>query len=249
MTTNHKKSMLCFGHRGAKGHEPENTLLAIEKGIKLGTHWIEVDVQAVEGQLVIMHDYRLEGTTTGTGYVADRSLNYIRSLDAGKGQRVPLLPEVFEIVNKRAGLNIELKGPDTAQLVVPIIEYYVEDRGWRYDQILVSSFDLRQLHQIRVMQPHIRIGTLVVGIPLNYARFAQELGAHSIHPHIQFVNRAFVLDAHRRGLKVFVFTVNHPEDIDRMASLGVDGVFSDYPERVLLKYNPLSGQALNRLAA
>jgi glycerophosphoryl diester phosphodiesterase len=223
--------MICFGHRGARGHEPENTVLSVEKGIALGAEWIEVDVYAVENELIVIHDDRLERTTNGTGYVLDQSLEYLRSLDAGKGQQIPILSEVFEAVDRRAGVNIELKGPATADPVVSFVEAAL-DMGWSYDQILVSSFNHRELEHARRRDPRLRIGALIVGLPIDDAAFAQRLGAWSVHPSLEFVDARFVDDAHRRGLKVFPFTVNHLEDIARMRSLGIDGVFCDYPERV-----------------
>ncbi len=136
------KKLLCFAHRGASGHEPENTLLAVEKAIVLGADWIEVDVYAVEGELIVIHDERLERTTNGTGCVMDKTLAYLRSLDAGKGQRIPTLREVFDCVDRRVGINVELKGPDTAGLAVSLIDEYVSHKGWNYDTvyfILVQS--------------------------------------------------------------------------------------------------------------
>ena len=83
------KEFVCFAHRGASGHEPENTLAAVEKAIALGADWIEVDVYAVAGELIVIHDERLERTNSGAGYVRDASLAYLRFLDAGKGQSIP----------------------------------------------------------------------------------------------------------------------------------------------------------------
>lgn len=224
--------LLCFGHRGAAGHAPENTLAAVEKAISLGADWVEVDVYAVEGELVVIHDDRLERTTNGAGYVMEQSLEYLRSLDAGNGEKIPFLGEVFEQVNRRAGVNVELKGPETAAPVARLIDHYVKERGWRYQEFLVSSFDHHALRAIKHLQPNIRTGALSLALPLEYARFAEELGAYSVHPGMEFLNRAFVEDAHRRGLKVFVYTVNRQEDLARVAALGVDGVFTDYPELV-----------------
>ena len=122
--------LICFAHRGASGHEPENTLLSIQMALSLGAQWIEIDVHAAEGELVVIHDKRLERTTDGRGYVAEQSLEYLRSLDAGKGERIPLLREVFDLVGRRAGINIELKGHGTATPAVSFIDEYVKPHGW-----------------------------------------------------------------------------------------------------------------------
>lgn len=224
---------ICFAHRGASGHEPENTLLAIEKAMEMGASWIEIDVFAVEDELVVIHDERLEKTTNGTGHVTKRSLAYLRSLDAGKGQKIPLLREVFALANGRVGVNVELKGPETAAPVVKLIDECKGRPGTNGGRILVSSFHHRELAKVRSLNPDIPIGALGFGIPPAHAKFAQDLGAVSVHTGRALVNKAFVEDAHRRGLKVFVYTVNQADDLRRVRAMGVDGVFTNYPERVL----------------
>jgi glycerophosphoryl diester phosphodiesterase len=224
---------ICIAHRGASGHEPENTLLAVEKAAALGAPWIEIDVFAVEGELVVIHDERLEKTTNGTGHVRQRSLAYLRSLDAGKGQQIPMLREVLDLVKGRMGVNVELKGPETAAPVVKLIDEYKGLPGMYGGRILVSSFDHRELSKVRSLNPDIPIGALGFGPPPAHAAFAQDLGAVSVHTGLSRVNQAFVDDAHRRGLKVFVYTVNHPDDLRRVRAMGVDGVFTNYPELVL----------------
>ena len=227
------KKLICFAHRGASGHEPENTLAAVAKAITLGADWIEVDVYAVTGELIVVHDERLERTTNGAGYVRDKSLGYLRSLDAGKGQCIPTLREVIESVDRRAGINIELKGPKTAGLAVSLIEEYVRDRQWNYEQFIVSSFNRRQLRKVKKLNPHIRIGILINRPHRHYAIFARRYRASSVHAQINIASARFIARAHERGLKVFVYTVNNSEDIDRLQALGVDGIFTDFPELVV----------------
>jgi glycerophosphoryl diester phosphodiesterase len=106
------KEFICFAHRGASGHEPENTLAAAVKAVDLGAHWIEVDVYALKTELIVIHDDRIERTTNGAGYVMEKTLDYLQSLDAGKGQRIPTLREVFDAVDRRSGINVELKGSE-----------------------------------------------------------------------------------------------------------------------------------------
>ena len=100
----------------------------------------------------------------------------------------------------------------------------------------MSSFDHRELQAMHRLHPDILLGALICGLPVDDARFAAELGAFSVHPCLDFVDRRFVDDAHARGLQVYVYTVDHPDDLARMQRLGVDGVFSNYPERVLAAY-------------
>ena len=226
------KKLLCFAHRGASGHEPENTLSAIEKAIDLGADWIEVDVYAVERELIVIHDERLDRTTNGTGFVTDNTLEYLRSLDAGKGQRIPTLREVFDCVDRRAGINVELKGPDTAGLTVSLINEYLTTWKWRNDQVIVSSFHRRELGRVKKLDPTVRIGIVIGGFHRPYKKFVTQFTTYSVHPRIDLVNADFVRSAHERGLKVFVYTVNRSEDIARMTAMGVDGIFTDFPELV-----------------
>jgi glycerophosphoryl diester phosphodiesterase len=228
--TTHK--LFCFGHRGACGYAPENTGLSVRKALELGADGVEVDVHFVDGQLMVIHDDTLERTTNGRGRVANQSFAYLRSLDAGLGERIPTLAEIFDAVNRRAVINIELKGPHTAAPVAALIAEYVNRRGWSYDDFLVSSFDGTRIREAKQLCPEIRTGALIGKASRSLAQFAEDLGAWSLHTSKRCVTSKLVADAHRRGLRVFVFTINQPEEIVRMKKLGVDGIFSDFPERV-----------------
>jgi glycerophosphoryl diester phosphodiesterase len=228
------QKLFCFGHRGACGHEPENTVRSVRKALELGADGIEVDVHFVDGQLVVIHDDTLQRTTNGHGRVTEKSFAYLRSLDAGLGERIPTLAEIFDAVNRRAVLNVELKGPHTAAPVAALISEYVKDRGWRFDDFLVSSFDHARIRETKQLCHEIRIGALIEKTPRSLAQFAEALGAWSLHASKRCVTPALLEDAHRRGLKVFVFTINQPREIARMKMLGVDGVFNDFPERVAM---------------
>ncbi len=225
-------NLLCFAHRGASGHEPENTLSAVEKAIVLGTDWIEVDVYAVEGELIVIHDARLERTTNGIGKVMDKTLAYLRSLDSGKGQRIPTLREIFDCVDLRVGINVHLKGHDTAGFAVSLINEYTSKRGWNCDQFILSSSSQRELIRVKKLDPSIKIGIIIGGRQRQYKKFTRRFATYSVHAHIDLVNAEFITDAHQRGLKVFVYTVNHPDDIARLEAMGVDGIFTDFPELV-----------------
>ena len=217
------------------GHEPENTLSAIRKALTLGARYMEVDVHYVDGQLVVFHNNRLERTTNGVGGLNEQSFEYLRSLDAGGGQQIPTLEEVCEVIDSQACLNIELGGPGTAAPVAELISNLIES-GWDKETFLVSSFNHRELLEIKRMDQGIKIGALIRGLLIDDAKFAEDLGAYSVHPSLDCVDQRFVEDAHARGLKVYVYTVNHPDDFAKMHELGVDGVFTDFPERVLETY-------------
>ena len=224
--------MIYFAHRGARGHEPENTLRAFSRALELGARWIELDVYPVENELVVFHDLRLERTTNGTGFVWQQTLEHLRLLDAGKGEVIPLLGEVFDLVGPETGINIELKRFGAAEPVARFLRQRLAHGSPGPERWLVSSFIHSELSAFAQLMPEVRIGALTASLPLDLARFAEELGASSVHPAIDSVNGDFVRDAHRRGLKVFVYTVNHPEELAWMRELGVDGVFTDFPDRI-----------------
>ena len=220
----------CIGHRGAAGHEPENTLRSIRRALELGADGVEIDVRYVDGELIVFHDARLERTTNGRGVVARKSFAELRALDAGEGEQIPTLREVFETVNRRAVINIELKGRRTAGPVEALIGEFVSRHGWEYGDFVVSSFHHGELRAIGNRQ--IRIGLLLTRPSRLYSVSARRVRAWSVHPALRYVTARFVEDAHRRGWRVLVYTVNEPAALERMRALGVDGVFTDFPERV-----------------
>jgi glycerophosphoryl diester phosphodiesterase len=223
--------LLCIGHRGACGHEPENTLRSVRRALELGAHGIEIDVHFVDGELVVIHDAKLERTTNGHGYVARKSFADLRALDAGRGECIPTLREVFETVNRTAFINVELKGKRTAGPVRALIREFVDRHGWRYEDFMVSSFDRGQLRAITDRE--IPIALLLTRPTRLYGMSARGVRASAVNPAARYVTAQFVEDAHRRGLRVFPYTVNAPGEIARLRKLGVDGVFTDFPERVL----------------
>jgi len=229
------KEFLKIGHRGACGYEPENTLRSFQKALDLGVDMIELDVYALKsGELIVIHDDKVNRTTNGNGYVMDKTFEEMRSLDAGQGEKIPTLAEVLDLVDKKVQVNIELKGEGTAESVVEIINKYISEKSWSAIDFFVSSFNHVELKKFKDLNPEIRIGALIVGIPLDYAKFGEELKAYSVNLCQEFINQEFVDDAHRRGMKVFVWTVNDLDDIERIKNLGADGIFINYPDRVLL---------------
>ena len=221
--------LYLIGHRGAAGHEPENTLRSVEAALRLGVDAVEVDVHAVDGRLVVIHDERLERTTNGRGRVDGHTFAALRALDAGGGERIPTLDEVLDAVAGRAELVVELKGAGTAAPVAALLR----SRGAATaDAVVVSSFDHVELARLRDFLPGVRRGALVAGVPLGYASFAAALGAHSVHLSAEFAPPLLIDDAHARGMAVWAYTVNHADEARRLRALGVDGVFSDVPEIV-----------------
>jgi glycerophosphoryl diester phosphodiesterase len=141
-----------------------------------------------------------------------------------------LLREVFDLVSDRAGINIEFKGPENATPASALIAAAITARRMTAEQFIVSSFNHKELLCFKTMHPEIRLGALVSGVPWRNVRFAEKMGAYAVHAGMNIVNRRFVANVHRRGLKLFVYTVNTGEDLKRMQDMGVDGVFTNYPD-------------------
>ncbi|MFH1338651.1 MAG: glycerophosphodiester phosphodiesterase family protein [Candidatus Omnitrophota bacterium] len=225
--------ILRIGHRGAAGYEPENTLLSFNKALELEVDMIELDAQVCKtGEIVVIHDAKIDRTTNGTGFVADKTFRELRSLDAGKGQLIPTLQEVLEAVNRKARVNIEIKGEGAAGAVFDIIRAYVGRKGWSWEDFLVSSFNHYELLEFSRLAPEVRIGAVIACIPVGYAECAAKVNAYSLHPSKEFINQVLIDDAHKRGMKVFAYTPNDSEFIQKIKSLGVDGIFSDFPDRI-----------------
>ena len=225
-------SLLRIGHRGACGYEPENSLGSFKKALALKVDMVELDVQLCRsGELVVIHDSKVDRTTAGTGYVAKKSLEQLKKLDAGKGETIPLLQEVLDLVDNRVVVNVELKGKRTAKLVSAVIKKYIH-KGWGKDNFLLSSFSREELICARENSPDLNIGVNITRVNKDTMAFARALGACSIHPSLKITTKKLVDEIHRQRMKIFVWTVNEKEDIARMKEMNVDGCFSDYPDRL-----------------
>lgn len=231
--------VLAIGHRGAAGHLAENTMPSFEKALALGADGIEFDVALTrDGHAVVLHDDTLDRTTNGTGAIENVLLADVRSLDAGAwkgaaGARVPLLGEVLEAFAPRTTLNLEIKESPRRTLIVDACLGAVRAAG-ALPRVVFSSFDHEALRILRRHERAARIGVLSVTGGLEQAMAcAAELGAENLHPPLGLVNAAMVARAHAAGLAVWTWTVNEPDDIRRALDAGVDGVFSDFPERVV----------------
>jgi glycerophosphoryl diester phosphodiesterase len=221
--------MLIFAHRGASADAPENTLAAIKLALAQNVDGIEIDVHQLDQELVVIHDRWVHRTTNGKGQLSQYSMVQLRTLDAGLGEKVPTLWEVMQLIAGQCMLNIEVKGLKDVALVLALINKAQTELGFKHDQFIVSSFDHHLLAQIKQLQADLKIGALTASKPINYALFASTLGAYSVNTDITFLDQAFVNDAHQRGLKVFAYTVDEPEDLAMLYCWGVDGVFCNGP--------------------
>ena len=224
-----RKKLIVIGHRGAKGHEPENTLLSFEKAIQLGCDYIELDVHLADEELFVIHDSSVDRTTNGSGKISELTREQIKSLDAGNGQEIPALFEVLELIDGRCGVNIELKGSGTAEPVSDLLTS-LSNRSLLSFPVLISSFDFKELD---AASKKFRRGILFDNIPDNWIELAKDYSAWSVNLSFKEVSLDIIQTAHLHGLKVLAYTVNAPGDITTLELLGVDGIFSDFPDRIL----------------
>jgi glycerophosphoryl diester phosphodiesterase len=215
---------LIIGHRGAAG--PENTLPGFQHAVELGVDAVELDVHQCTGQLMVIHDDTLDRTTSGTGPVAGASLEDLQLLDAGNGARIPTLPEVFELLPQTVGVNVELKGKNTANLLAELIPDY-PDRS-----ILISSFDHAALREFQSLRPDDSVAPLFARWRGDAISIATEFGSSYINLSRKLIDSGRIKEILALGLQVLVYTVNDLEEARRLFEIGVTGFFTDRPDLV-----------------
>lgn len=221
---------ITIGHRGAAGYAPENTISSFAAAIGCGVDMVEFDVwKCASGELVVFHDTKVDQLTDGHGVVTAHTLEELKKLTVLGCEKIPTLIEVLDFIDRRVKVYIEIKDVDIASDVLQVIEYYVEYKHWQYDDFLVASFDHTQLQNIKAANRFVPIAALLYGIPVNFSTCACTVDADVVSVSIDFINQQFVNDIHARGMLVYVYTVNDPDDLIRVVSYGVDGIITDYP--------------------
>ena len=224
---------LVIGHRGAMGHETENTLASVQKAMELGVDMIEIDVFNISsGETVVFHDEKVDRLANSTGNIEEYNIVQVRQLTLQGGHKIPMLQDVLKLMNNEVALNIELKGGGTANRVNHIVNYYIEKEGWSLENFVISSFKWDELRAIRDINKDIKIAVLTEKDPLEAIEVAKELNAVAINPHFKALTRENTAKIQSEGFKAYTWTVNEPEDIKRMIEFGVDGIITNYPERV-----------------
>lgn len=239
-----KYPIVVTAHRGFSGEYPENTLAAFRAAIATGADMVELDVHLTrDNELVVIHDDTLERTTDGKGNVADKTLAELKRLDAGfkfnprfAGERIPTLAEVLDVTRGRILVNIELKKgknfPYTMEELADRTLVVVEKAGM-LDQVLFSSFDPAAVDRIRVQNPRLPIAV----ITQKPWATPEEAGGGKRYPAINSsfknLNEKNIRLAHAAGLQVHAWTVNTPADMEKLIALGVDGIITNYPDRLI----------------
>lgn len=222
--------MLIIAHRGASLEAPENTIAAFKRALDTHADGIEIDIMQVEDEIFVFHDRYLRRLAAQPGRFVDLTKAQVAALKVFNQQPIPTLSEVLAVVRGRCMLNIEIKSTVTPYLLLQHIEHAVTEHSFQLTDIIVSSFNHQWLQTLKTHNSSLSLGALTAGTPLRLAAFAEELHAWSVHIDVGFVTQEFVDDAHNRGLKVFVYTVDEPEDIRLMQEYGVDGIFTNHPQ-------------------
>ena len=235
-----------IGHRGACGSAPENTLASITRAAELGTQAVEFDVTITrDGHAVLMHDFNVDRCTDGQGPVVLKSADEISKLDAGgwfapkfKGERIPLLGDALSLVmEKGLALNLEIKPTlgweePTARAVAAALQSV-----WPADaRLLVSSMSTLALDVFHDLMPDVTLGLIVYAVPDLWCERLERHHCQSLHCYHPFVTPALVDAVHSSGHRLHVYTVNEVGQAEALFAMGVDAVFTNYPELLLPKY-------------
>ncbi len=232
--------MKNIAHRGASGYFPENTNISFLKAIEMGATGIETDVHLTkDGELVLIHDEKVDRTTNGTGFVKDLTYKEIRELDAGswydekfKNEKIPHLEELLEIIAKEdIILNIELKNnivqyKNIEEKVINLIYKYKVEK-----KIIISSFNHYAIRKCIEIDKNIDTGLLYVSGIYKPYKYAAIVGANYIHPYFYAImDKDLIKETKNKGIGINAYGVNNQEHMKLLVQYGVSGIITDYPD-------------------
>lgn len=220
-----ENKFFIISHRGASAYLPENTLSSFRKAIEMGADLLELDVRKTkDDRLVVIHDNKIDRTTNGLGPVRDKTLEELREYNAGSGEKIPVLEEVFSLDNGDIGFAIELKEERTEDQVIEMIrEYGITNR------VFLLSFRKKVIKYIKTLAPEIRTA-LISFLPFGVVGKGIECSTDAIGVSKFFINRRLVEEAHNNGLHIFAWTVDDPARCRELKGLGVNGVVTNRPD-------------------
>jgi glycerophosphoryl diester phosphodiesterase len=206
-----------------KGHTAENTLASFKKALELGVDMIELDVHLSRDLIpMVIHDDTVNRTTTAKGLVKDFSAKELQQLG------LPTLENVINLVKNKCEINIEIKIFEATNPVLDLLKNHSFDTT----KAIISSFDWNALQEIRFHDETLKIGVLTetdLNLAISFGKFIK---AYSIHPYFHLLTQENVTKIKEKGFKIYPWTINEPEDITFAKSLHVDGIITDFPERI-----------------
>ncbi len=235
---------VIFAHRGASAFAPENTLSSFKLAVEIGADAIELDAKmSADGHVMVIHDQSVDRTTDGTGKVNQLKLDYLQHLDAGckfdgkfSREPIPTLDQVFVEVGGKIFINVELTNYASAgDELVPKVAELVKKHNLQ-DGVMFSSFNPLNLVKVRRLLPACPAAILCLDGPrgrMTRSFVGRWFSPHIVHPYLEDTSAEYVQDQHRIGRRVHVWTVNRPEDLRKLFSMGVDGVFTDDPQTAM----------------
>jgi len=223
-----------LGHRGAPAYEPENTLASFKKAIELGVDQIELDLRfSKDSKLVVIHDEKLDRTTNGKGLVREFTLAELKKLDAGKGEKIPTIQEVIDLIrDKGIFLQIELKESNMQRHLLDLIQ-----KNNLEERVMVISFLYEELRKIKELNPNIKTGILIGQKLIDPLERLRQVRADAVSMRHTLVNKRLVERLHQNNIELTVWVVNEPRDVRRAIELGVDIIGTDKPDLVISQLN------------
>ena len=223
--------MKIIAHRGASALAPENTLAAFQLALDQGADGIELDVMlSKDGQLIVIHDDTVDRTTNGTGKVAEMDLAALKALDAGHGESLPTLPEVFDRFGGKFLINVELKNYASIFDRLPVVVAEQVKAFGLADSVMMSSFNPFNLPRFHRKLPEVKLGMLT--LPGKARKGLHRLFRFdALHPYYEDVDAELVQFEHAHGREVNVWTVDDPAAIEQLVGLGVDMIITNDPLR------------------
>lgn len=236
--------MKIFAHRGSSGTYPENTISAFTDAMKLPITGVELDVQlSQDGQIVVIHDETINRTSNGQGFVKDMTFSQLQTYDFGikfgrkfAGEKIPLLLDVLTLYQPTHHfINIELKTnviryEGIEEKVVALLAE--KNLGHR---IIISSFNDESIRLIKKLNPSIQTAVLTMKKLEEPFHYLQKVGAESLHISKKSIHKPSIQQLISQGVSVRVFTVNNRWQLRRLKKLGVDAIFTDFPQKMMKK--------------
>lgn len=233
------KNPLIFGHRGAMGYAPENTLPSFKMAMEMGVDGVELDVHMTrDGEIVVIHDFKVDRVTNGKGFIKDLTLGQLKALDAGlkfgekwRGVKIPTLEEVFREIGDKVKIKVEIKRgsdyyPGIERKVIELIRKYGVNAQ-------VISFDFDAIKTARELDPNIELGIIFTGKISWFIDIARKLGVQWLHASFDLIDEKGIEEAHRSGFKVGSWTVNDEEIAKVLVDMGIDDVTTNYPDKII----------------
>lgn len=246
LTSKLKHHVNVVAHRGFSGIAPENTLSAFQKAIEIGADMIEFDVTlSKDGEIIVIHDKTVNRTTNGKGKVSDLTLEELKKLDAGswfnknfKGESVPTLEEVLKLTKDKILLNIEIKKYSVKRFnkkggieekIVQLLEKYE-----MCDQVLISSFNKLAIERIKYFNKNIQTAFLYrLGINKRILKLGKKLEIYSFNQGKRFFSKKVLNELNSSNIKLNIYTINSKKEMKKLVNLGVSGIITNYPDRLL----------------